>query len=503
MRHRSYSLLGSLLGLLLFGATLFAWPSAEARDSLTQLNVRQVSPNSQIVDFRQTQFVFTAGRSLNSDWGQVNIDVETMKLRRMLDSSGGYLNVILHVSSRQGDPFWVIENLRIPPDSECRTDGISSDMLREEQIADTSRKTPMSAPFDLRPGVEGNGQVNRIQATVLVSDGPLPPIQRIWHLLKQISPDEFRVTPQLNNAEGDLGEAPTTTPPSSGPLLLGPPPQPITPVPEPPSDLAFPLEVIQYNQPNINAAKNQCVPMADALVIGYLRIRYNHPPLSWPLPHFSSAGIGLQTTSGDVVAWQPVPESSRVAQIDARARRIGVLDFDTGGGTDRCNNIRALFSYMATQGVPGQIAFRHQGGSAIYGAGNTCDNGDLLLPLGGITSTRQGVNPTWEFIFDQLQQGRGIYMSLGRYDVNGVRTSGHAVRIWGARRFNGRDYIYTVDDGDQGSNNDGLQNTQWEVADNHTPGVPNVPNGRLELGGTSSEIEFVMSMEAKPTLLIP
>src|SRR6185503_8300463 len=150
---------------------------------------------------------------------------------------------------------------------------------------------------------------------------------------------------------------------------------PIVPVPELPSDLAFPLEVIQYNQPNINAAKNQCVPMADALVIGYLRIRYNHAPLAWPLPHFSSAGLGLQTTSGDVIAWQPEPESSRVAQLDARARRSGVLNFDTGGGTDRCNNIRAVFSYMATQGVPGQIVFRHQGGSATYGAGNSCDNG--------------------------------------------------------------------------------------------------------------------------------
>jgi len=74
---------------------------------------------------------------------------------------------------RQSGTIWLhfplVENLRIPPDSECRTDGISIDMLREEQISDTSRKTPMSAYFDLRPGVEGNGQVNRILATVVVS----------------------------------------------------------------------------------------------------------------------------------------------------------------------------------------------------------------------------------------------------------------------------------------------------------------------------------------------
>jgi hypothetical protein len=158
---------------------------------------------------------------------------------------------------------------------------------------------------------------------------------------------------------------------------------------------------------------------------------------------------------------------------------------------------------MATQGVPEQIVFRHQGGDAVYGAGNTCDNGDATLPLGGITSTRADIYPTWEWIFDQLQKGRGIYMSFGRYDAAGNRTSGHAVRIWGARRFNGRDYIYTLDDGNQGSNSVGLQNTQLEVVDNNTPGLPNVPNGRLEFAGTNSEMEFVMSMQAKPTLLIP
>jgi hypothetical protein len=497
MRFRIYS----LLGLLVCGATLSPWPSAQARNTLALLNAQQISPKSQIVDFRQTQFVFARGSSLDTDWGQVSVDVENVKLRGMLGTSGGYLNVVLH-DSRLGGPFWVVENLRIPPDSDCRQDGLSSNTLREEQV-DTSRKTPMSAYFDLRPGIEGSGSVNRLRAAVLVSTGPLPPVLSIWNLLEQASPEEFRVSQQVNNAEGDLGEVAASTPPSTGPLLLGPPPQPIVPVPELPSDFAFPLEVIQYNQPNINAAKNQCVPMADALVIGYLRIRYNHPPLAWPLPHSSSAGLGLQITSADVISWEPEPESSRVAQLDARARRSGVLNFDTGGGTDRCNNIRAVFSYMATQGVPGQIVFRHQGGSATYGAGNSCDNGDVLLPLGGITSTRQGNNPTWQWIFDQLQLGRGIYMSFGRYDVNGNRTSGHALRIWGARRFNGRNYIYTLDDGNQGSNNDGLQNTQFEVADNDTPGMPNVPNGRLELGDTSSEIEFVMSMEAKPTLLIP
>ena len=58
-------------------------------------------------------------------------------------------------------------------------------------------------------------------------------------------------------------------------------------------------------------------------------------------------------------------------------------------------------------------------------------------------------------------------------------------------------------EGDQGLNNNGLQTTQWEVADNSQPGFAGIPNGRLELGGTNWEIEFAMSAETKPTLLIP
>src|SRR5262245_28870277 len=85
MKLTNYSLIG-----LLFAATLFTSSSAQARGELALLNAHQVSSDSRIVDFRQTQFVFTAGRSLNTDWGQVNVDVTSVKLRRMLGSSGGY-----------------------------------------------------------------------------------------------------------------------------------------------------------------------------------------------------------------------------------------------------------------------------------------------------------------------------------------------------------------------------------------------------------------------------
>ena len=224
--------------------------------------------------------------------------------------------------------------------------------------------------------------------------------------------------------------------------------------------------------------------------------------MSWRLPHFSSPGIGRVESVGDVVTWQPIPQSSRIAQIDARTRRTGVFDFETGSGSSRCDYMPAVMSYFVSFGQAEQIVFRHQGGAAVYGDGASCDNDDVLLPLDGVTSTREGSAPSWDWVFDQLQHGRGVFVSVGFYDAAGVRAGGHALRIWGARRFDGRDYFYTLDDSDQGLNSAGLQTTQWEVSDQNGPGQLGTPNGVLEFDGTSKELEFVLSMEARPTLLI-
>lgn len=104
---------------------------------------------------------------------------------------------------------------------------------------------------------------------------------------------------------------------------------------------------------------------------------------------------------------------------------------------DRYQNIRGLLGYMTGSGDSTQVQFRHRGGELLYGDGLECDNGTVLL--GGLVSIREGIYPTWEWIFEQLQLGRGVAMSFGRYDINGVRTSGHMVRVWGAARYNNKD----------------------------------------------------------------
>jgi hypothetical protein len=212
-------------------------------------------------------------------------------------------------------------------------------------------------------------------------------------------------------------------------------------------------------------------------------------------------GSAGSTTVGINQFWVPLPSTSLVANIDAFTMREGVLNSSTGDGTVRCQQIRGLFGYLAAHGGMAITEYRHQGGSSVYGDGASCDDGTVLL--GGITSTREGQFPTWEWIFNQLSLGRGVAMSFGYYDVDGTRTGGHMVRVWGAMRFNGKDYLFTLDDSEQGPNTTGLRTQQWEVADTGSPGQPGVPDGQLNLGGTLWEIEFAISAAPKPGLMIP
>jgi hypothetical protein len=178
---------------------------------------------------------------------------------------------------------------------------------------------------------------------------------------------------------------------------------------------------------------------------------------------------------------------------------VGPCPADSGGAT---SDPAGGSSTTPPGSGPALVAvFRHQGGAASYGENTSCDDGTVVL--GGLVSTREGLHPTWQWFFDQLQHGRGVAMCFERYDIQGNRTSGHMVRVWGARRFNGKDYLYTLDDSNQGPNTTGLRNQVWEVADTGQPGFAGMPDGQLNMNGSSWEIEFATSAEARPTLLIP
>jgi hypothetical protein len=488
------------------------------------------------ISFQQITFQFDTGTVALADWGRMQVNPDLWSAATGLDS--GFVNLFVHVynsSAAQANAIWDVQNFYVPgmltedcPDTDAPPAGFDpapvpgtappdstipgspppNSNVPTPQPADISigaKTRLLSTYLDLRPTVEGLGRVDTIVATLLVSEQPLPVVYRIQTLARTYPRTLIQVTQAKVNGEGDWGQFARVIPnPSRNVLLVGPPPVPLPPVPTPdyPSDIFFPIEVFQNDAPNVECAWNQCVPMAHANVLGYLQERYNGGILTWKLSHHYIPGIGKVDAAGDIPFWTPVPANSVVANIDALTRRLGVINPNVGDPTlTRCQQIRGILGYLTAFGDQAKAVYRHQGSSPVLGAGNTCDNG--TVPLGSLTSQRQGEFPTWQWIFEQLQKGRGVAMSFGRYDDKGDRKSGHMVRVWGAARHLNTNYLFTLDDAMQGDNIWGTVNTQWQVADTGSPGMPGVPDGRLNLDNTTWEIEFAISAEAKPTLNIP
>jgi hypothetical protein len=477
-------------------SALHAAPEA-TEGVLAQLGAAQIPPPANLVSLQQVTWDLDAGRVADSDWGQIEIRTRPPFPEAL--GSAGYVNVFLPDPIRTAAVQWVVNNLYVAISPACGETG-----------PPRRNSLPSTAYFDLRPGVEGSGRVLRLQTIVVFSQQPLPNISRVRELVASLAPTVFTVQPVVVNAEGYLGESGESTArvaATSIAELVGPPPQAIIVGPDLPADLGFPILVTQAIAPNIEAAQNQCVPMSIANAYGYLEQRYDNVPLAWSLPHSPIPGIGRTTVSGDVIGWQPDPETSLIAQVDYRTTREGVFSFLTGAGSDLCQMVHGAFGYLAAHGGQAAATFRHQGSVQFLGDTNVepeahCSGGPFGFP--GFLSTRQGEHPTWQWIFEQLQAGRAVVMCFGFYDVGGNRTGGHMLRVWGAGHLNGRNYLYTLDDGNQGlPTNGGIRTQSWEVADTGQPGLAGIPDGQLNMGGTNWEIEFAMSIEAKPTLNIP
>ena len=487
--------------------------------------IQQILPNQKIVAFQQVDFDFEVGRIYETDWGQ--IQVHPKKIFQELRACSGYINVF-HYTEEPNKVSWLVENLYVdahPEEMSClqrqnkkdkESEAISKDPFGEggekEALQLRPDDIPMSTYFDLRPNVDGKGIVRELQATVLFSPQPLPTHRKTMDFAKKFSPHSFKVQQVKDNAEGVLVEpseeeeskVPQSAQPDSTPtFLVGPAPSPITPEVLPPQGgIVIPVETFQDPSPFVNTAINQCVPAAHALALGYLEQHYNGFIWKWDLPQISTRrGIGRLGAAGDVIIWEPIPSDSVVANVDALTRRQDVKDLNTGKGTSRCKSMRGIFGYIAAFGEKASVkTFRHQGGKEKYGDGETCDDGTVLL--GGLTSTREGENVTWNWIFDQLKNGRSVAMVFHRYNNQGTFTSGHMVRVYGAAKYNNKDYLYTLDDSQQGNNFVGLRTQSWQVADNHSPGFSGFlhPNGRLELGNQINwEIIFAFSMEPQLT----
>ncbi|MDH3976383.1 MAG: hypothetical protein OEV42_19120 [Deltaproteobacteria bacterium] len=456
------------------------------RDNYRRL-MQPVNLKDNVMEVQQVIFDFEAGTVRNTDWGKVRFN--PMALARSTGMGSGYYNMFVHSQEPSGPIRWVVQNLYIP-----------------EQLSNES--IPMSVFIDLRPGIVGSGPVESITVNVVASESVLPVIEEIQHIADTFKSSEITVSSGIINAEGVIdGFDGIPEPGGDNPDLVGPPPLSPYPVPGPLDKWEEePIFVFQDHTRNLESGVNQCLPVAFANTFQYLEDRYNVSPLVWDIPHFFGIGFGWNIPP----SWFPVPDYRLVAAIDALTKREGVLNMDTGDGAIPCQWARGAMGYMAAFGDQAAVEFRHQGvpqpGFVIVGDGNYCDT-HPDIPFNGLISYPEGQEVTWDWIFDQLTQGRGVVLTFTRFDKTGAKGGSHGLRIWGAMRANGRDYIYTIDDSQQGNNNIGIQTQFWEVADTGSPGNPGIPDGSLNISGNGAsgqwEITAAMSVEAKPTLILP
>lgn len=442
-------------------------------------------------------------------WGQISVKHLRLALPRFnpVSSAGEsfYINVVTFDST--GQPLWVIENMYIPGRTGCDDKLFSTSSRMTRFFSLEAQKSGRSQPLSWLNGV-----------IVLASSHPAPLREETLREISQFPKTSFKISVTKYSAQGHLLPSSTNPrdgidPPAGDP---GPPPRPFDfrrhypggggPPSTPSTDLIAPKCKFQGDTPNVQCARNQCVPMAVANTLQWLEDKYNSGPFfSWSLPDDHGAP-GYGKTTNNVTWTAQVEESfdpnlpSLIAEIDKLTQRRSTTSFNTGRGSSQCQLYDGLFGYLNMHGLDAE--FRHQGSNAKFGDGGSCDDDSH----GSLTSNRVGNQPTWDWIYQELVDENGVFLVYGRYNDTGFRTGGHVLRVQGACRFGGLiDYLYLLDDGDQGSFGAELTNviqvTPWRVQDTRGPGNDNIPNGQLNLGDTKWEIELAQSVRPIPTSL--
>jgi hypothetical protein len=343
----------------------------------------------------------------------------------------------------------------------------------------------VSAYFDLGVPDEllpEQSQGRELKAKVLYTTDPIGSASDLGRRVGRYSVQAFPVSTVAVNAEGDLGEEEDDELPTS----IGPPPPAGLPIVRSGSRSPRSSWAALPNQINVETAKNQCVPMAHANNLQFLETTYGLLyNFSLPQPHQPGLGL-INPMPGD----DPEGDGTLVGRLDTQMSRE-IISRSAGRTVSRDNQIEGFFGYLSLFTNPDRLEIKHQGGRESYSEF-------------GITSVRQGVKPTWEWICQEIQQGHGVVMSFGRYEkglyfvpeTNSYktekRTSGHMVRIYGCGLVFGIPRLATLDDDKQSTDYDGLQSLNWWVDD--TDG-----DGMLNLSGLNWEVEFAMSVMVLPS----
>ena len=370
------------------------------------------------IEFEQVDFLPPAPPVENSDWGRISIDPEI--LAESTGITSGYLNIF-------SDAGWIVQNLRINVG-----DGIS----------------PVVSYFSL--GLEVPTDVNNLSAHIEFTSEPqitfgdgvrgrIPVGVALWNAAGIGSME----APQIVSASSDMPSGP------EGNLVLNNGPD---------------TWHTQPNAVNVEAAINQCFPMAVANSLQYLENRFGIN-----VPHNHQLGL-----KGD---------NTLVGQLDTEVDRFAPAR-DNGGGVWFTPMLEGKFSYLDKNGLKDKLVHKHQGRGWGTPPNQALPAGDFQSS--GITSKDEGAKVTFEFICDQIKTGEDVEL-VWQWGDDG----GHAVRVFECGTIGGKTWVGYLHDRVQSNDTAGLE-TVREIVDDFDG------DGTLDIGSEDRPIRFVMS-ESKIT----
>jgi hypothetical protein len=391
-------------------------------------------------------------------------------------------------------------------------------------------------------GVTVDSVAQELQGIVVLCDEFVPNRETLNRVIfeRDFQLSSFELRKGIENAQGgtggdeSLGRGDRDATPQPGYLggigyppfgMPGRSPRPDPLPPDASQTLIAPVQVFQDASFNIQSAQNQCAEAADANVYRFLTSTtsnwtsglflggYAEDP---DLTDFDEESETYTSKSsferyGPVFSLFGTPCPGCITgALDSYARREDVVDAEEGSGTSRCEHFRSLFGYLNARGDEAMFTdFVHAGSATTYGDGAICD--DTVWPdtIGNLQSTpfpspngpEVGGQPrvTWDWIYTRLVEGQGVICTIGYFDDMDTdtrrRTGGHLVRIYGARRVGteefAQNWIYSLDDGNQGANNVGTRTTPWELEDLNG-------DDRFNVNGANTELEFCIAVKASP-----
>lgn len=307
------------------------------------------------------------------------VDIDLLRLRQSTGLESGYLNLATATG-------WAVRNIPIP----------------NEAAFPYAR---LSRAFRLE--VNAGTAITTLQASAQLSRDPLASYNLTSSFSYPVAAREIVI--------GGVGNTVNT----SAPLAPTAPTSPTEPTAALPADKL----VVQLDHPNLEAARNQCMPMSVANSLQYLKNRYG-----LPVPHEHKAGLrGDDTLVGQLDTAMDRPATSR----------------QSGSGTW---GLLGKLKYLARNGLADRVQTSH------WGTGDTTEpnNTQVSVTEGNVTARSTGRGAlNFQQILAALEQGEDCEM------VYAWPGGAHAVDLVAAGVDRGKQWLTHASDINQTSDTHG------------------------------------------------